>query len=252
MLRGYYTAANGIINEQRILNVISNNIANVKTAGFKTDTAVPTTFNESLLLIKGKPSQTGTIRYRTIDYTKASLNEGTYENTGSRLDLALKGPVHFNIQSYQNGEVLLTRNGQFSIDAEGYLALGSDGRVLDNNQQPIQIGTSDFVVSKDGTIATDDGRTFTLGLTYLPADANAEKIGENTYRPYDEEVQTGNIPEDTNFTVMQGIYERSNVDITDEILKSTTAQGVFNACTSALKIINSVNQITCNNLAKIN
>ena len=54
MLRGYYTAANGIINEQRILNVITNNLANAKTAGYKADEAIPTTFAEELLLINNK------------------------------------------------------------------------------------------------------------------------------------------------------------------------------------------------------
>lgn len=252
MLRGYYTAANGIINEQRIMNVISNNIANVQTAGYKNDTAIPTTFDESLILVNGKESPIGTIRYRTIDYTKTQLSQGSFEDTNSKLDFAIDGPVHFNIQSYQTGEVLLTRNGQFSVDKDGNLALGSDGLVLDENQQPIPVGTSEFVVSDDGVIATADGRTYRLGLTYLPFDGNAERVGENTYRPYGEDIVTGNIPDDVKYSIIQGAYERSNVNITDEILKSTTSQHVFNACTTALKIINSVNQITCNSLAKIN
>ena len=65
MLRGYYTAANGIINEERILNVVTNNMANLKTAGYRNETAIPTTFAEQMVLINGKSSPTGTIRYRT-------------------------------------------------------------------------------------------------------------------------------------------------------------------------------------------
>ena len=89
MLRGYYTAANGMINEQRILNVITNNMANAKTAGYKSDEAIPTTFAEELLLINGDHSATGTIRYRTINHTFTDLEQGTFENTGSRLDMAI-------------------------------------------------------------------------------------------------------------------------------------------------------------------
>ncbi len=111
MLRGYYTAANGIINEQRILNVITNNLANAKTAGYKADEAIPTTFAEELLLINNRHSQTGTIRYRTIDYTYTNTEQGSFENTGSRLDMALVGNVYFNIEERRTGETLLSRNG---------------------------------------------------------------------------------------------------------------------------------------------
>ena len=250
MYRGLYTAANGILNEQRIMNTISNNIANVKTAGYKADKAIPTTFAEAMLLINGEVSETGTIRYRTLEDTDTDLTQGTFENTDSRLDIALQGPVFFNIQPYNSEDTLLTRNGQFTIDAEGYLSLGSCGRIVDAEGSPIQLGTADFKVSDEGLITTEDGRTFTLGLTYLPEDTAVDKIGDNMIRPYDE-FETGNVPEDIQYKAMQGWYERSNVDIAEQTVKAMQSQGVFTACATALKTINAVNQIACNNLAKI-
>lgn len=250
MLRGYYTAANGIINEQRILNIITNNMANVKTAGYKNETAIPTTFAEELLLINGKHSQTGTIRYRTLEETFTNLEQGSFEDTGSRLDVALIGNVYFNIENRKTGETLLTRNGQFSLDAEGYLALGPSGRILDINGNPIQLGTADITVSRDGIITTDDGRTFTLGLTYLEPDTAIERVDDNMFRPYDG-FETGNIPAGEKYRVRQGSYERSNVDVAEEMVKAMDSQNVFTACSTALKIINSVNQIAANDLAKI-
>lgn len=251
MLRGYYTAANGIINEQRILNVVTNNMANVKTAGYKSDTAIPTTFAEAMLMINGKHSDTGTIRYRTIENTFTNLEQGSFENTGSRLDVALVGDIFFNIRQRTTGETLLTRNGQFSLDAEGYLALGPSGRILDENGNEIQLGTADFVVSRTGLITTEDGRTFQLGLTYIPDGTDIEKVDDNMYRPYDA-LETGNIPEGTRYEVKQGSFERSNVDVGEEMVKAMDAQNVFTACSTALKIINTVNQIAANDLAKIN
>ncbi|MCI5905648.1 MAG: flagellar hook-basal body protein [Oscillospiraceae bacterium] len=250
MLRGYYTAANGIINEQRILNIITNNMANVKTAGYKNETAIPTTFAEELLLINGKHSQTGTIRYRTLEETYTNLEQGSFEDTGSRLDVALVGNIYFNIENRKTGETLLTRNGQFSLDAEGYLALGPSGRILDVNGNPIQLGTADIAISRDGVITTDDGRTYTLGLTYLPPDTAIERVDDNMFRPY-EAFETGNIPEGEKYRVRQGSYERSNVDVAEEMVKAMDSQNVFTACSTALKIINSVNQIAANDLAKI-
>lgn len=250
MLRGFYTAANGIINEQRIINVKTNNLANVQTAGYKADTAIPTTFAEKLLLISGDHSDTGTIRYRTIANTYTDLQQGTFENTNSRLDMAISGSVYFNVASRKTGEILLTKSGQFSLDYEGYLSLGSSGRVVDENGDPIKLDTADFTVSTTGQILTDNGRTINLGLSYLDENVDVEKVADNLLRPY-EPAPAGNIPIGYKYSVMQGWYERSNVDTATEMVEVMNAQGVFTACSNALKIANSINQIACNDLAKI-
>lgn len=251
MLRGYYTAANGMINEERILNVITNNLSNAKTAGYKFDTAIPTTFEDKLLLLaNGRRSDTGTIRYRTIVDTYTSLEEGTYENTGSRLDMAVMGSVYFNIEKRTSGEVLLTRNGQFNIDNDGYLALGSAGRVLDDNGDPIYLATADFTVSEDGIITVDDGREIRLALTFVDDISDVEKIDTNLFRPY-EDLGWGNIPEGMVYRIRQGWYERSNVDVADEMVKAMDANALFRANTQALQIVNSINQIAANSLMKV-
>lgn len=251
MLRGYYTAANGIINEERILNVITNNLSNTGTAGYKADAAIPTTFEDKLLLLSdGKREDTGTIRYRTLIETNTSLESGTYEQTNSRLDMAVMGSVYFNIEKRTTGEVMLTRNGQFNIDDEGYLALGSAGRVIDNDGDPIQLGTADFTVSEAGVITTDDGREIQLALTYVSDESDVEKVDVNLFRPYDG-LGWDNIPEGMVYRIRQGWFERSNVDIADEMSKAMDANSLFRANSQALQIINSVNQIAVNDLMKI-
>lgn len=250
MLRGYYTAANGIINEERILNVVTNNMANLKTAGYRNETAIPTTFAEQMVLINGKSSPTGTIRYRTLQETYTNLEQASFEDTGSRLDCALVGNIYYNIENRKTGETLLTRNGQFSLDAEGYLCVGPSGRILDENRNPIQLGTADIDISPTGLITTDDGRSFQLGLTYLPPDTAIERIDDNMFRPYDD-FDVNNIPAGEDYRVRQGSYERSNVDVAEELIKAMDSQNVFTACSQALKIINSVNQIAANDLSKI-
>ena len=243
MLRGYYTAANGIINEQRIMNVITNNLANAKTAGYKSDEAIPTTFAEKLLLLQhGKRSETGTIRYRTIDYTFTDLEQGTFENTGSRLDVAIVGNLYFNIEDRRTGEQLLSRNGQFTINAEGYLTLGSSGYVLDENGERILLGTADFQIDRFGNLTTGDGRTFALGFSYIAPGTDIEKVNDNLMRPYGD-APIGNIPDGELYRIMQGWFERSNVDVAEETIKAMDAQQVFNACSSALKVANSINQL---------
>ncbi|MCL2053638.1 MAG: flagellar hook-basal body complex protein [Oscillospiraceae bacterium] len=250
MLRGFYTAANAIVHEQRIINVKTNNLSNVGTAGFKSDTAIPTTFAEKMLLIQNR-SDTGVIRYRTLQETFTNLEQGTWEETGSRLDMALRGSVFFNIARASDGEVLLTRNGQFNIDAEGYLALGSSGRVLDAAGNEIMLGTADFTVSEEGVITVSDGREIALGLTYVDEYDDVYKVADSLMRPMNGEVM-GNIPPDYEYVVMQGAYERSNVNVAREMTEVMSAQSVISASANALKVANALNQTAANELMKIN
>ncbi len=255
MLRGYYTSANAIINEQRIINTISHNISNVGTAGYKTENVIPTTFAENMLLVKemfgDDRRNEGTIRYRTFDYTYTNLGQGTFEQTGSRLDMLTIGSVFFNVAERKTGETLLTKNGQFSIDAEGYLALGSSGRILDSSGREIYLGTANFQVSHNGIIVKEDGTEIPLGLTYLDINSDVERVGDNLIRPFDDSTMN-NIPADYEYQVVQGSYERSNVNVSKEMVKAMDAQAVFTANSSALKTINSINQIAANDLARIN
>lgn len=229
--------------------MVSNNLANVKTAGYKTDTAIPTTFADSLLLIRGQHSETGTIRYRTLQDTYTSLEQGTMEETNSYLDCAIVGPVYFNIQRYGDGETLLTKNGQFSIADDGDLELGNIGKVLDVNGNTINLGTADFNIGEHGELTTSDGRTFQLGLSYIEDYTDVEKVDDTLFRPY-ENAPRGDIPDDVEYSLKQGWYERSNVDIADEMTKALDATNIFKANAQALQIMNSINQIACNNLMK--
>ncbi len=253
MYRGFYLAANGMINQQRIIDIISNNVANVHTAGYKSDTSINTTFDEKLILIREKNNKTGNIVYRTQEETRADLSQGSFEYTGRRLDVAIKGNVYFNIQPYSqlyedDGEVLLTRNGQFNIDNEGFLALGSAGRILGDDGEPIQLGTADFAIAEDGTINTDDGRTYRLQLTYVDSAQDVEKKGDNMFINLSG---TNDIPEDEDYLIIQGAYERSNVDITDQTIDVLAAQRIFEACSTAMTTIDTINQKAATELARI-
>ncbi len=257
MYRGYYLAANGIINQQRIMNITANNIANSQTAGFKADNPIPTTFDERLLLIRNKNNTSGTIEYRTLDHSDTDLTQGSFEYTGRRLDAAISGNVYFNIipasqtlygedgVNPAGAETLLTRNGQFNIDDEGYLALGSAGRVMGQGG-PIQIGTADFSIDDKGNIQTDDGREFKLRLTVVESTEDVLKKGDNMF--FAENARDA--ADTDNYTVIQGAYERSNVDAAKEMTRAIAAQRLYDACSQALKQIDTVNQRTAQ-LSKI-
>jgi flagellar basal-body rod protein FlgG len=248
MLRGFYLAANGILTEQRNIEMISNNMANINTVGYKNDKTVNKTFGEAMVLLNGEPSD-GSIRYRSVDISETDLTQGSFDQTFSKLDIALDGPVYFNIQVQRgDNEILLTKAGDFNIDNEGFLALGDSGRVCDDNGQPIEIGTSDFTVDSKGLITTADGRQFQLGLTYIETAADVEKVRDNLFRPYNGEA-LGNIPEDISFRVRQGWLERSNASLAELQLDAQSHQSVFTACSTALKIMNQLNALATQDYA---
>lgn len=263
MYRGFYLAANGLINQQRVLDTTSNNMANSMTAGFKSDMNVPNTFAREMLLINNKKSETGTIEYRTTDTIHTPLKAGTYNFTGSRLDVALTGDVYFNIEPTSAmyaaedeaaDNTLLTRNGQFNIDDEGYLALGSAGRIL-SEDGPIQIGTADFAIDETGLITTTEGDTFQLALTYIENTGDIIKKGDNmfirnTKNDGDEPPEEG-IPDGAEFAVLQGAYERSNVNVAEEMTKAMEAQRAFEACSAAIKMIDKINISAATELSRL-
>ena len=128
MFSGFYTAASGMLMNQRSLNMAANNIANVKTSGYKPKRLVKTTFDQQLVReMNGRTEGLGqgsTISVGTREMT--THGQGPIEDTGKTYDLAINGDGFFVIQG-ENGQYL-TRNGHFTRDDEGNLMLpGVDG-----------------------------------------------------------------------------------------------------------------------------
>lgn len=236
MLRGYYIAASGMLNQQKNLNAISNNIANSQTAGYKGDRAVQNTFNKQLILVQEMQKTSGSFSSLYTDVSYTNLTQGTLEMTESPFDVAIIGSAWFNVAG-QNGNTLLTRNGQWAIDDEGYLSLGSQGRILGEGGE-IQLGRSDFAISEKGVVTLNDGTYIdTLLLTQITEDAEMTKVGENMYTAPDGAAN----PPDAKVAVLQGAFEKSNVDVAYEMSRAMEVQRVFEACSSALRMIDQIN-----------
>ena len=153
MFQGFYNLASGMITQNKNLDVISNNITNSITPGFKKDTMTSSTFKEELMarsgnLDKSSPQDLNNVAMlRVSTGTVTNFEQGQFEETGNPLDVALATDGFFQIQT-QNG-LVYTRNGAFSIDDEGYLALLEVGRVMGTNG-PIYLGTDDIKIDDSG------------------------------------------------------------------------------------------------------
>jgi flagellar hook-basal body protein len=144
MIRGLYTAASGMLTAMRRMELVTNNLANAQTVEFKQDRTATSTFAEVLILQDGTPApltpdaplvmlgMATASEEPLLDFTQGSLQE-----TGRSLDLALEGPGFFSIQTADG--IRYTRDGGFTRDALGRMTTGEGDLVLGVDGNPIEI-----------------------------------------------------------------------------------------------------------------
>ncbi|MBQ8883055.1 MAG: flagellar hook-basal body protein [Oscillospiraceae bacterium] len=246
MNRGFYTVGSGMLVQQRNLNVIGNNIVNSQTPGYRAERVITSTFEQELVtrLENGKYVRIGTAdQIATVEEVETVFDESSLYESGNPFDLAICGDGFFNVRDGEN--TFLTRNGCFNVDDEGYLVLDEIGRVQGTNGD-IYIGGSDFRVDLNGDVYDMNGNLAGTLAVSKPAE-NAEMIKfENSYFLTDEVV----VADD--YVVRQGVYERSNIDMTDEYTRLIEAQAAFKACSTALSIIDQLNSKSASQIASVN
>ncbi|MCR4779940.1 MAG: flagellar hook-basal body protein [Ruminiclostridium sp.] len=235
MLRGFYNAAQGMIVKQRQLDAIGNNIVNVNTSGYRKDEIVTNTFMDELILVNGRRETSGHFLQTYADISKTNLEQSNFTYTESDFDVAIYGNVYFNIRD-KAGNVYQTRNGQWELDGEGYLILGKAGRVQGRNGD-IYLGADGFEINNDGVITMNGEVVDTLLLTYIPPDADVDKIG-NDLMLYEGGEQ---LPDGEFFDVIQGAWEHSNVDGNKEITQLMEAHRLYEANSKILKALDQIN-----------
>lgn len=264
MFSGFYTIASGMFTQQRSLNAIANNVSNAKTPGYKEDHVVTSTFEEMLMnrMENGAYTPIGKQdMVRSVYDVPSSFAPAPLEDTARDLDLALDGEGFFNIMNAE-GEVYLTRNGKFDLDAEGYLVLAGSGRVQGTDGD-IMIGASDFGVTKQGTLYDAQGKmlgqltlsTPAPGTTLTKAPNGMYRIDPNPpLTPEELQLQaSGTVlparPEPTlvpsvGVTVRQGMLETSNVDYNRSVSLMMEIQRNFQSCSKVLQAIDTLNRKT--------
>lgn len=245
MNRGIYHSGNGLIMNQRKLDAIGNNLTNMSTPGYKVDNILVNTFAEEMILVKHREETSGKFVHTYIDTSYTNLEQGTFEFTDSPFDVAINGDVYFNINSY-TGERMLTRNGHWELDGEGYLCLSNSGRILGENGE-IYLGNKDFVIDAEGIIYQEGRQVDKLLLSYIDPDGDIDKFGANMFTS----VQAGEVPEGTRYEIIQGAYERSNIDLNYELTMMMNAQRMYEASSSVFKVIDAINQKSAAQIAKL-
>lgn len=251
MLRGFYTAASGILVQERTIDVLTNNIANARTPGFRASRVVSTTFDHELLTrIEGANTRRIGVGspMRRVEDVLVNFNPNSLEETYWPYDMAIDGLGYFNIQSEDGTQQFLSRNGNFDLDAQNRLILPGHGYVLGENG-PIELATSDFTVDTDGSIYDDTGELVDKLLLTIPPEGT--KIEQMTNGLYSVEDMAANVPVDPNTKVVQGWLERNNININQEYTMVMEAQRAFQANSSALQIIDQIDQKAATQIAAL-
>lgn len=239
MYKGFYNLTSSMLTQNKTLNVISNNITNVSTAGFKSDMTVQTTFEEELLMRTGhnygeNTTNIGGISKATfVDDVYTNYQQGAFNDTYRSLDFALDGAGFFTIEPYAEGEEnIYTRNGSFILDDDGYLALSSVGRVV-GEAGPIQLLTDKIQVNSNGDISGEDGEI--LASITITDFENYDEIIKSDEGHFTNPQGVNEIDSE-NTTVSNLKLERSNVDSTVEMTNMMVTQRLIQSGSQLIKM----------------
>ena len=233
MVRGLYTAYTGMVNSQHRLDVVSNNLANATTTGYKKEGCTTQSFDA----VYGIKIKDATVVHVNQNIGKLSLGakigetyrnweQGSFVTTDNTYDFALSGKGFFTI-SFTNkaGETstMYTRDGSFQMNADGYLVTKDGDYVLGESGEPIVLPTD--ATNIDSFLLTDFE-----DYNYL------EMYGENLYRAIDGATQA----DEVTATVNQGFKEASNINVVSEMVEMISIAREYE---SGQKVINAMDEM---------
>lgn len=249
MSRGFYSLTSGMLTQQRKIDIHSNNLANINTAGYKREQAVTSNFG-NLMINKyknnGVEEEFTTLNnvsvIRAITENNTMHTQGSLEETGNITDFAIMGAGFFAVD---NGEQLqYTRNGSFNIDEEGYLVLEGIGKVQ-GEFGDIYIGSDKFDFISDGSIIVEGEIIDNIAVYDFLDYSNLNKFGEGMFI-------SGQEPELVEYPlIVNKTIERSNVDITEELTNMLASQRALQTAAQVLKIYDMVNDKAVNEIGKV-
>lgn len=257
MLRGLWSAATGMAAQQLTIDVISNNLANVNTAGFKKsrsdfqDLMYQTVNQAGSITAEGGEIPAGIhigMGTKPVGVQKMFM-QGDFKETRNELDLSIEGKGFFRVLSGE--EELFTRSGNFKLDSEGNISTPNGDKL--QPEITIPTNTVSITVDKTGTVTAFDpeGTGISLGVIELYTFSNPAglfSLGRNLYRPTDAsgEAISGTPGLDGVGTIAQGFLEMSNVDVVEEMVSMIIAQRAYEINSKAIQTADNMLQMANN------
>jgi len=216
MIKGFEYSTEGMNSTAVLQDIIANNLANVSTTGFKSGKLF-------ISLLERADNGPELQEQEALD-----LSQGALKRTDNQWDLALEGPGFFVVQSDRG--TFLTRNGAFSVDADGYLVT-MDGASVMGERGRVMVGQGVRIGSK-GEVVKDGVEIDRLRIAYFADTRLLERHGQGLFAVPADVLPT-EAPGETR--VHQGYLEQSNVDPLREMVAMMYAFRLFEADAKALK-----------------
>lgn len=229
---------------KRQLNTVANNLANMSTAGFKTENLI---FEEYIMPVASMENhQTGSRRLSYVSDTGLSrdFSSGSMELTENPLDVAINGKGWFTIQTPEGNR--FTRDGHFSLNAEGQL-VNISGMPVMVDGAPINFASTetDIAIAKDGTISTNQGVRGTLQVVMFENEFLLQKEGDNLFSSPTPPIEPEAI------AVAQGMIEKSNVNPVVQMTKMIEIQRAYERTSNMLQKMADLKTNAINKLAQV-
>jgi len=260
MLRALYSAAAGIESQQMNLDVISNNLANVNTNGYKMtklqfqDLLYQTTRAAGADQGAGNqlPASLQIGQGSTPISTERLFTQGNLTQTGGNLDVAIQGNGFFEVQM-PDGTRAYTRDGAFKTNSQGTVVT-SDGYPVQGGFQPVPSGTTNITISASGqvTYTTPSGSTNSqIQLARFNNPGGLDAMGHNLYKETSASgtAELGTPAQNGFGEVQQGYLEGSNVSVVQEMVNLILAQRAYEVNSKAVQAADEMMQQS-NNLQR--
>lgn len=240
MFKGFYNLTSGMLTQGRKLDSLANNMTNVSTAGYKEERFTASTFKEAVISRIGNTDKQGGIEVGRQSYMLApsqmytDLSQGLLEDTGIPLNFAIEGDGFFAVRN-GDGVIGYTRNGDFSLDDDGYLSLPGMGQVLSPTGEPIQLMTDKIKADGYGGLYTQDGNL--LGQLGVYAFADNGGLQHNAEGLFTGEAQAQPAQ---NAVIHWKRLERSNADLIRQMTTMMTTQRALQSAAQLSKMYDQV------------
>lgn len=258
MIRSFYTAVSGMITQEAKQDVITNNIANANTVGFKQDDLSVGDFKEMLLQnhdkVVGGKNVRNTIGYISLGSEVNGVNTefsgGVIKDTGLSTDFAIDGKGFFAVSRQEGNQnnTYYTRDGHFHVNINGMLVDDSGDTVLARNLEtgalgPINVGKGKITCNTQGDISIDGNPKYKLYTADFNDYNNLTKVGDNLYK--------GNGAVEANAVVRQNSLESSNVNIISTMADMITTMRAFETNQKAVQSIDETLDKLINQVGKV-
>ena len=258
MVKGLYSAYTGMINQEHRMDVLTNNLANAATNGYKKEGATSQSF-DSVLAFKIKDATEGYHLAKNIGVNNPGVkigegytdfSQGSLKTTANTYDLALTDAGFFAIEfTNKAGEtsVKYTRDGNFTLTADGRLVTQEGDAVLDTNGKPVKIDTiAETQINHAGQIIQNGRVVATIQVTDFEDYNYLERYGENYYQPVE-----GATEKEPAAKVYSGYLETSNISVVTEMVNMITVQRAYESNQKVITTYDGTLEIAANQLGKL-